>query len=281
MKKFIKLITLSVVTVFVLAIFTFSGCGLISGNLWTDVSYDNESAYTIGGGEIAESISDIEVKWADDSVTVAYYDGTSIKIEESADKEIEEKLTLRYLVENGKLTVQFATNGRHDIRGLNKKLNVLIPTGVTLNKLTIKSVSGNVNSTVAVAQLFVNTVGGNVTAESVIGGASVNTISGNIDVTSSGLGFQVASVSGNIKLTLSENLTQANISSASGTIDLSLPESLGFKLTFSKLGGNLNSTLDMSSEDMSSDGKTYTRLDGKATIEINCVLGNVNVSKNG
>ncbi|MGN1103522.1 MAG: DUF4097 family beta strand repeat-containing protein [Candidatus Coproplasma sp.] len=274
MKRFKKFIALSIVMIFIVALGLLGGCGYINGELWADVSYDNESAYTVGGGEIEESVSEIEIDWKSTLVTVEYHQGSVITIQEIADKDLEEGLKLRYLVDNNKLTVQFATNGRHDINGLNKKLTVHIPEGVNLNKLTINGVGSEINSKVAVTQLYVNTVTGDVTAENVIGGASVNSVSGNIDITSSGVGFQVASVGGNIKLTLSENLTQANFSTVSGTIVLVLPETLGFKLTFSKIGGSFNSELETSQKD-----NTYTRLDGKADIDVNCVSGNVNIEK--
>ncbi|MGN0807866.1 MAG: DUF4097 family beta strand repeat-containing protein [Candidatus Coproplasma sp.] len=272
LKKFIALI---ITVLSAVALCTFSGCGFISGELWTDVSYDNESAYTVGGGEIAESISEIEIDWTSTEVNVIHYSGSVIKVEETADIEIEESLTLRRLTDSGKLTVQFATNGRHDIKGLNKKLTVFIPNGVTLNKLTIDVVGSNVNTQVAVTELWVNSVTGNVVAENVSGGASVNTGSGNVDLTSSGAIFQAASVSGNIKLALTENLTQANLNTVSGTIELALPETLGFTLTFTKLGGKFNSALDTTQ-----DGNVYTRLDGKAAITVQSVVSNVNIVKN-
>lgn len=274
MKRFKSFIALFFVAVCTVVLSLFGGCGYINGAYWTDVSYDNEGAYTIGGGEIEESVSEIEIDWKSTQVDVEYHQGSAIAVQETAYMELEEGLKLRYLVDNGKLTVQFATNGRHDIKGLNKKLTVSIPDGVNLTKLTINGVDSEINSHVEVTQLYVNTVAGNVTASNVTGGASINSVSGNIDLTSSGVGFQVASVSGNVKLNLSENLTQANFSAVSGTIVLVLPETLGFRLTFSKLGGSFNSALETSQ-----DGNTYTRLDGSAIIEVNCVTGDVNIEK--
>lgn len=274
MRNIKKVIAIIVTVLSAVALCVFSGCGFINGELWSDVSYDNEIAYTVGGGEIAESVSEIEIDWTSTEVNVKHYSGSVITVEETADKEIEESLTLRRLVENGKLTVQFATNGRHDIKGLNKRLTVLIPNGVTLNKLAIDIVGGKVNTQVKVTELWVNSVTGNVVAENVLGGASVNTVSGNIDLTSSGAIFQAASVSGNIKLTLSENLTQANISSVSGTIDLALPENLGFTLNYSTGMGKVNTALDVTQ-----DGNVYTHLDGSAAITVESVLGNVNINK--
>lgn len=270
MKKFIKLITLSVATVLVLAIFAFSGCGLISGNLWTDVEYDNESAYTIGGGEISGSISEIVIDWPCDSVTVKQYNGTAVKVEETADKELEEGLKLRYLADNGKLTVQFATNGRHNIRGLNKELTVLVPVETTLNKLSIDSVSGNVTSQVFVNQFYAKSVSGSIWASNVILGASVNSVSGKITV-AGGSVIQAGSVSGNIELALG-NPTTVKATTVSGGIKLALAESIGFVLTFDTVSGGFSSDLETDK-----NGKTYTRLGGGAQITAKTTSGNLTI----
>lgn len=269
MKKFNKFLIISVAAIAV-ALFTLCGCGYVNGEYWTDVSYDNESAYTIGGGEIEESISEIYIDWVDDSVTVKQYNGTAVKVEETADKEIEEGLKLRYLVDNGKLTVQFATNGRHDIRGLNKKLTVLVPVELTLDKLNIESISGNIETQVLVNEINVDSVSGNVWASNVIQGATVNTVSGKITV-AGGSVIQADSVSGNIELALG-NVTTVKATTVSGNIKLVLAESLGFKLTFDTVSGNFNYDLEMKK-----NGNTYTRLGGDAAITAETTSGNLTI----
>lgn len=274
MKKYFKLITLSVVTVFALALGLFSGCGLISGKLWTDVEYNNEESYTIGSGEIAETISDININWADDALTVAYYEGTSIKIEESADKEITEDLTLRYLVDGGKLTVQFAANGRHDIRGLNKKLNVLIPTGVYLNSLTLKNVAGEINTQVNAETVKANNTSGN----TIIGGNVVNvdttTVSGKTTISqATPTTIIVKSGTGAVDVTI-KGAFGLVINTVSGNVNITLPDTFGFKLTFNTTSGKLDSELDLTP-----NGMEYTRLEGGAIFMVNTVTGNVNISK--
>lgn len=270
MKRFKNIIVVSVVAVFVGVLCILSGCGYINGAYWTDVRYDNESAYTIGGGEIAESVSEIYIDWVDDSVTVKQYKGTAVKVEETADKEIEEGLQLRRLFENGRLTVQFATNGRHDIRGLNKKLTVLVPAEVTLDKLNIESVSGNIETQVSVKQLWADNVSGNIWACNVIEGATVETVSGKITV-AGGVEIKADSVSGNIELALG-NVTAVNAKNVSGNIKLALAESVGFTLTFDTVSGSFNTELEMKK-----NGKTYTRLGGDASITAETTSGNLTI----
>lgn len=272
MKRFKKFIVVSVVAVFAVVLCAFSGCGYIGGEYWTDVSYANEGAYTVGGGEISQSISEIVIDWVCDDVTVNQYNGTSVKVEETSDKEIEEDLKLRYLVDNGKLTVRFAANGRHDIRGLNKKLTVLVPMETVLDKLDIKSVSGNVDTVASVNELYVNNVSGSVTVNGVISGAYVNTVSGAINIVGGGI-LQANSVSGNIRL-YTYGAASVDVSTVSGNIDLALPESLGFTLTFKTTSGKFSSALPTTK-----DGDTYTRLEGGAPISAKTTSGSLNIIK--
>ncbi|MGN0806517.1 MAG: DUF4097 family beta strand repeat-containing protein [Candidatus Coproplasma sp.] len=253
MKSFKK--SISVIFSAITAIALCAVCGCVSlGELWTDVNYANESAYTIGGGEIPENVNEIEIDWVCDDITIEHYSGTTVKVEESADKEIEEKFQLRRLVENGKLTVRFATCGRHDIRGLNKKLTVLIPEGVTLDKLTLKSVSGNITSKVSVKQAIVDNVSGSVTLENAVQSVDVESVSGSIELTLDGAAVTIDVVSGNVYL--------------------SVPETLGFTLTVATVSGKFNSSLEMAK-----NGDTYTRLGGGTNMTVDTVSGNINVTK--
>lgn len=253
LKKLTAVITTALLAV---ALGLLSGCGIISGELWTYVDYDNEGAYTIGGGEITHTVSDIFVNWSDDSVTVTYYDGALVKIEESADKEIESDLTLRYLVDNGKLTVQYATNGRHDIRGLNKKLNVLIPDGAALDTLTVKSVTGNIECRVDADALTADSISGNITvSQESPANIIAKSISGNIDVSFNGVATLF-------------------VNTISGNVNITLPDTFGFKLTLETLSGELNSGLELIQND-----KEYTRLEGGAVFTVYTLSGNVNIAK--
>lgn len=186
-----------------LAPYTLCGCGTYtSGAFWTDVDYDNENAYTVGGGETSERVTDIEVNWIKD-VTINCYDGDTVKIEESADKEIEENLRLRRLVENGKLTIQFATNGRHDVRGLNKSLTVLIPENFALQNVDVNNVSGNIALNLNACR--------------------------NLDI---------KNVSGDIMMSV-RNFSSLSVNNVSGNINLSLPENFGFVLSIDIVSGRL------------------------------------------
>ena len=272
MKNVKKIIFVIFAALTAFALCALCGCGYVSGELWTDVKYANESAYTVGGGEITGDVSEIVIDWVCDDITIEYYSGTAVKVEESSDKPIEEKFKLRRLVQDGKLTVQFATNGRHDIRGLNKDLTVYIPTFVSLDKIDIKSVSGNVDTVASVKELYVNNVSGSVAVNGVISGAYVYTVSGAIHVVGGGV-LQANSVSGNIRL-YTYGAGSVDVSTVSGNIDLALPESLSFTLTFKTTSGKFSSALPTTK-----DGDTYTRLDGGAPISVKTTSGNLNITK--
>ncbi|MGN0812279.1 MAG: DUF4097 family beta strand repeat-containing protein [Candidatus Coproplasma sp.] len=274
MKIFKKFTALTVVALFAVALCAVCGCGIISGKLWTDVSYDNESAYTVGGGEITDTITEIEIDWSDDGVTVKYYQGDCIKVEETADKEIEEGLKLRYLVDNGKLTVQFATNGRHDIRGLNKKLNVLVPDGLTLDKLTVENVSGEIDAQIAAKELKAETTTGNVTVGGSVQTIDTKTVSGRITVRQTASAIITAvSVTSDIDVSF-DAVGGLVAGTVSGKVNISLPETFGFELTLDTTSGKLNTELELTL-----NNNKYTRLDGGAIFSVNTVTGNVTIAK--
>ncbi|MGN1373499.1 MAG: DUF4097 family beta strand repeat-containing protein [Candidatus Coproplasma sp.] len=274
MRKFKAVVALIVTLLLTVALCSLSGCNVIFGELWNDVEYDNEESYTVGGGEIEGTISDIEINWADDALTVEYYSGTVVKIEESADKEIGEELTLRYKVDGGKLTVQFATNGRHDIRGLNKKLNVFIPDGVTLNSLTLKNVSGEINAQVNAGQLNAETATGNITLGGNVPTIEVKSTSGKISVSQATVALITAkNATGDIELSF-DVAAAIFVGIVSGKVNIALPDNVGFVLNLETLSGELTSELDLVQNE-----KTYTRLEGGSIFSVNTGTGNVNITK--
>ncbi len=245
MKKLLILL-LALVAVFA------AGCTYINAPLSVDVEYANESAYTVGGGEISESVKEIDIEWVEESVTVEYCDGDALTISESADGEISEKLALRYLVEEGKLSVKFASNGRHKIKNLNKKLYVGIPRGTRLDKLVIDAVSGNVKVEADAAVL------------------QIDTVSGEINARADAKDICVDTVSANVRLYLG-NFSSLKVDSVSGNVNAYLPQKLGFKLSYSTVSGAFSSSLEFRK------GKDYIRLDGENTMEVSTVSGNLSI----
>ncbi len=250
------------------------GCAKM-GALWSDVKYDNESAYTVGNGEITATVTEVEISWIDDGVEVKYYDGNTVKIEEKADEEIPQKLELRYLAEGGKLIIQFASNGRHDIRNLHKDLTVLFPQSTQLEKLKIENVSGDIHSEVAVKNFTASGVSGDIEIGNVSRSAAIHSVSGNVEVKAGSLNsVKAESVSGDVSLYIG-GITSANVNTVSGTVNLFVPENLGFTLTFDTVSGDFYSSLATTQS-----GDTYTRLEGGVAISIDTVSGDVNIAVN-
>lgn len=192
--------------------FFFTGCAQTESPLWTDVSYKNENAYTVGGGEIQTAVTAIEIEWVMSGVLTEYYDGESVVLFESSDKELSEPLTLRYLVEDGKLTVRYAANGRWNIRGLNKQLTVRIPQKTQLKELTVQCVSGSVTTNVAAERQRITVVDANVNCQ------------------------------------LYQPYT-LQVKSVSGNVTLSMPKDVGFTLEFSSVSGMFSSQAELKKEE--------------------------------
>lgn len=241
-------------TIFSLLLGILCGCKEVtSGALWTDVDYENESAYIIGGGEIAEEVCELKINWVTDSIEIKGYNGEKIKIEETMKKEIEEKYKLRHVVEDNKLIIQFATNGRHDIRGLSKKLTVLIPNHYVIEKLEVNSISGDIDlSSVAFTTLQFCSISGNI----------------NLDLPEFS-SLKIETISGKIDLTLN-SFSSLDIETVSGNIRLNLPNDLGFVLSFDTVSGAFNSEVETQKT-----GNVYTHLTGESNIVVDSVSGNL------
>ena len=68
-------------------------------------SYPNASKYKVGNFTLEEEIDQLEINWIAGSVRVEVTEGTQVYAEETKVSDDDRKM--RYLVENGKLTIQY------------------------------------------------------------------------------------------------------------------------------------------------------------------------------
>jgi DUF4097 and DUF4098 domain-containing protein YvlB len=193
--------------------------------------------YSIGSAEISPGdIDEIQINWVSGNVDISYYDGTVIKFSEQYSGTLKDNQKLRYKIDSGRLTIDFAK--RNDFFTIfdfgsafsgSKDLEVSIP--IDLKRLIINSTSAEVEiDGITADKLEINTVSGEVEmiAVSVPDSVNINTVSGDVNAV-----FKV----------FPRNFGSGAVS---GDIDLKLPENTAFTVDFDSVSGDLNNTLPTS-----------------------------------
>lgn len=162
---------------------------------WNEVSADN--AYSVP----AEGVSSLSIAWIAGAVEIVPVSGDEIKISETCENSLDDETALCWRVENGRLEIKYSA--RRDELPV-KYLRIELPEtvefedvavdmttsgvsaeGLTVKKLTVGSVSGNL--------IFRNCTVGTVVAETVSGEVQIgmrnadaklkiNTVSGNVSL---------------------------------------------------------------------------------------------------
>ena len=89
-------------------------------NQVTTVTYDHPESYTAGGGETTQPVERVAIDWYNGSVTVARHDGDAVAFSETANRTLEEGLTLRWRVEDGTLSLVYCQAGQVQLGGPGK-----------------------------------------------------------------------------------------------------------------------------------------------------------------
>lgn len=243
------------------------------------VKYDNSERYKVGGAKLDENISDLDIEWVSGSVNVSVYEGENVEISESAVSEDDYKL--RYSVENGKLTIKPCKSGLHfkikKTDYLNKDLTVKIPSSFvnSLKETEIDCTSADIKITdISCDKLSVETVSGKVKAENIKTALfDGETVSGDIDLTGEISELETDSTSGKVTVNTTANLNKFEVDSVSGDVELTIPETNGFKLEFSSVSGDFNSNVPIVQR-----GSNRIYGNGSAEFEFSSVSGDITIN---
>ena len=240
----------------------------------TGEKYANSEKYSVGGGNVSDFIDTLKINWVSGEITVIGYDGDTIEISETGSNSDENKL--RYLSENGTLTIQAVKAGvRFGFNSLpKKKLTGKIPEAMRLGfkKIDIESTSAEIKiNEIGADTIEIDTVSGNAWLEKIkTESLKCETVSGDIKATGEVGRLESDSVSGEISVMTSAKLKKVETESVSGDITLEIPEDNGFTLEIDTASGDLECDLPLT---VRSDKKAY--LDGGAEFDINSVSGDI------
>lgn len=296
----VLLIAMLVCAIVVPTFISFEGGKLSTGTNNFSYRYAGESSYTVGEAEIpADNIKNLDIDWISGGVSIVAYDGATVKLDETDGENSDYKL--RYKVSNGTLTVKackssvFAGLSGNE---LNKELTIYLPKntaenlisvklngisadfrteGLKTNNITAETISGILSfcKTQCAVKLKAETVSGEIgSSETASPRLIVNTVSGNCNMIGDFNEIDGETVSGEMYLVSKNNVMDIDISSVSGKIILSLPETDGFKVSVDTTSGKFESDFDMTSQ-----RNSYVYGDGLHDYHIETTSGDVLVKK--
>jgi hypothetical protein len=213
--------------------------------------YDDND-YQIGDGEVSkDQVDQIQVNWTAGEVKVVPYDVESTSLDaitftEESNTQLDEDYEMRYKVEDGVLKIMFAKSGvkySGIFKSLNKDLTIQLPMGMTLDDVTIDTVSANIDmESIQTDQLNLATVSGNIDGALLKADAiGAETVSGLIRWEDCSFDTVTAeSVSGDIKTAFATMPSNIKMDTVSGGMVLSLPENEGFKVDYDKVSGDFD-----------------------------------------
>ncbi len=276
------------------------GVPIFGGLSFGGFSYENSELYSVGPGSADPAqVQELEVHWISGDVRISLYDGETVQFSETADRALEEKEQLHYLLRDGKLILQFRASQAFGFAlrsSLQKSLEIRLPRsmaetlrrlsadsvaasialeeGVSAQTVELESVSGGVTlSGTQAARLSVETVSGSVNATDVTADTvETEAISGTVRLAGSFGSLQQESVSGEIEVRTSTPLRSFDAETVSGNIRLTLPEGGGFTAQHDSVSGDFICDFAVQSRE---DQATY--LDGSADIRMETVSGDMHL----
>ncbi len=219
--------------------------GVFSGGILgtTNTKYDNAGDYHVGGGSYAaKDITAIDIDWIAGSVNIELYDGNQVQFSETSDKELPEAHRMRYLLTNGKLSLQYCESGPQ-LNVPSKTLTVRLPKSIALNTLDIESVSARVSvnaSGMTIPALDIESVSGRVDISILRADSlALQSVSGSVYLTGAFRSIDLESVSGSAHLMLTETPERLRTESVSGNVEITVPEGSGFTAKLSSVSGSI------------------------------------------
>lgn len=234
--------------------------------------YDNANSYEMldrsgfGSGEQSVTasepltdITEIEIHWLTGDVYLVESDTDGVTFQEDYTGSNED-YRMRYKVSNGKLTIQPCKSKLFGSIDLPRKaLTVFLPDTLTLDKITVETVSADVELMGgSVDTLSINTMSGNITGPGLSAKEyELGTVSGDISLTALPAGssaIDCETVSGEVRISCTAHPDEIDFNSVSGNLRLTLPKgSCRYTLDFSTVSGDRDTDRFISGGDETCD----------------------------
>ena len=242
-------------------------------------TYEDADEYSVGNASAKGSVTDLEIVWLSGDITVIPSDTDEIKITEDYSGD-DDDLRLRWLLKDGKLTVQFRKPvifGK--AHAVSKNLTVAIPAAVleAMGEVEITTISGDVTFTGNADELTLDAVEGDLTVKGDIGELEVNAVKGKLTFTGGVRSAEMSCVDTTVIMHL-DMATELTFDQVDGDVELYLSEEItGFAAEVESLGGGIR-VEDFT--DLIATGDHFTRWgDGSLRIQVDGVNAKLTVKK--
>lgn len=213
----------------------------------------------VAASELLTGIDEIEIHWLTGDVYLVESDTDGVTFQEDYTGSNED-YRMRYKVSNGKLTIQPCKSKLFDSIDLPRKaLTVFLPDTLTLDKITVETVSADVELMGgSVDALSINTMSGNITGPGLSAKEyELGTVSGDISLTALPAGssaIDCETVSGEVRISCTAHPDEIDFNSVSGNLRLTLPKgSCRYTLDFSTVSGDRDTDRFISGGDETCD----------------------------
>lgn len=205
--------------------------------------------------ELLTDITEIEIHWLTGDVYLVESNADGVAFQEDYTGDNED-YRMRYRVSNGKLIIQPCKSRFFSNMDLPRKaLTVFLPDTLTLDNITVETVSANVELMGgSVDSLTVSTTSGNITGPGLLAeDYEFGTVSGDISLTAlpaDGSDIDCETVSGEARISCTAAPDEVSFNSVSGDLRLTLPEgSCRYTLDLSTVSGDRDTDGFLSSGD--------------------------------
>ena len=213
----------------------------------------------VAASELLTGIDEIEIHWLTGDVYLVESDEDGVNFQEDYTGNNED-YRMRYRVSDGKLTIQPCKSKLFGSIDLPRKaLTVFLPDTLTLDKITVETVSADVELMGgSVDTLSINTTSGNITGPGLSAKEyELGTVSGDISLTALPAGssaIDCETVSGEVRISCTAHPDEIDFNSVSGNLRLTLPKgSCRYTLDFSTVSGDRDTDRFISGGDETCD----------------------------
>ena len=242
-------------------------------------TYEDAREYSVGNASVKGPVTDLEIVWLTGDITVIPSDTEEIEITEEYGGD-DDDLRLRWLLKDGKLTIQF----RKPIlfgnsRAVSKDLTVAIPAAMleVMGEVEITTISGDVTFTGNADELTLDAVDGDLTIKGDIGELEVNAVKGKLAFTGGVRSADMSCVDTTVIMHL-DMAAELSFDQVDGDVELYLSEEItGFTAEVEAMGGGIRIE-DFT--DLTATGDRFTRWgDGSLRIQVDGINAKLTVKK--
>lgn len=251
-----------------------------------DVLEDSSDEVHIVSGEkktaifAADEVDSLVIEWAAGDIVIQHGDTDTITV---AEESVSNKKYEMRIFQTGKtLEIKFCDDGINfiginNIKAVDKDLVITVPMQWNMRELEVDAASADLT----VSDMTIQTANFNMASGEIymyncdVDTIDLDTASGDVEFTGTLNVLECDAASANCIVTVFNSPKHINMDSASGNLELFLPDDCGFRCNMETLSGHFSSDFSTSN----SDG-LYIYGDGACQIDMDAMSGSISIRKN-